>query len=121
MCKMGFLPSIRIAQRTVTTQFIDDEGDSLFDQILTGDKTWTHHWTPKSKSLHMVWKGKNKVAQKNAKVVELSGKVMAIGLGITRVSCKFTTCPVGPPLRLQAIVKCQKNLEEQSRTKVGVS
>lgn len=40
---MDFLPSIRIAQRTVTTQFIDDEGDSLFDQIVPGDKTWTHH------------------------------------------------------------------------------
>lgn len=63
----------------MTTQFIDDEGDSLFDQILTRDKTWTHNWTPKSKSPHMVWKGKNKVAQKNAKVVELSEKVVAIG------------------------------------------
>lgn len=67
----------------------------------------------------MVWKGKNKVAEKKAKVVESSGKVMAIGLGITRVSCKFTTCPVGPPSRLQAIVKYQKNLEDNPEQKQG--
>lgn len=72
MCKMGFQPSIRIAQRTVTTQFIDDEGDSLFDQIVTGDKTWLdtqiqkskygveikeQSSAEKSKSCGVIWKG----------------------------------------------------------------
>lgn len=58
-------------------QFFDDEGDSLFDRIVTGDETWIHNWTPESKRKSMVWKGKDEKAPKKAKVVESAGKVMA--------------------------------------------
>lgn len=58
-------------------QFFDDEGDGLFNRIVTGDETWVHIWTPESKRQSMVWKGKDEPTPKKAKVVESAGKVMA--------------------------------------------
>lgn len=58
-------------------QFFEDEGDGLFDRIVTGDETWIHHWTPETKRQSMVWKGKDEQTPKKAKVVESAGKVMA--------------------------------------------
>lgn len=58
-------------------QFFEDEGEGLFDRIVTGDETWIHHWTPESKRQSMVWKKKDEPTPKKAKVVESAGKVMA--------------------------------------------
>ncbi|XP_054286123.1 histone-lysine N-methyltransferase SETMAR-like [Macrosteles quadrilineatus] len=58
-------------------QFFDDEGDGLFNRIVTGDETWVHICTPESKRQSMVWKRKDEPTPKKAKVVESAGKVMA--------------------------------------------
>lgn len=59
-------------------QFVENEGDCLFYQIVTTDKTWIHHWTPESKKQSMVWKDKNKPMSKKTKVVKSAGKAMAM-------------------------------------------
>lgn len=78
---------------------MDDEGDELFDWIVTGDETWVHIRTPETKMKSMVWKGKKEAALKKGKVVEFAGMVMETG--IAKVRFWLTTYPVGPQSRLK--------------------
>uniref|UniRef100_A0A0A9YJU3 Mariner Mos1 transposase n=2 Tax=Lygus hesperus TaxID=30085 RepID=A0A0A9YJU3_LYGHE len=58
-------------------EMLEDEGESLYDRIVTGDETWIHHYTPESKKQSMVWKTVDQSAPKKAKVENSAGKVMA--------------------------------------------
>ncbi len=52
-------------------------GDKFLDQLVTGDETWVHYWTPETKRASMVWKTATEPAPKKFKTVPSSGKVMA--------------------------------------------
>jgi len=53
-----------------------EKGDKFLQQIVTGDESWVHYWTPESKQASMVWKTKDESAPKKFKVVPSSGKLM---------------------------------------------
>ncbi len=53
-----------------------EEGDALFDCIITGDETWVHYWMPKSKAVYKQWKHKDEKALKKFKKTASTGKVM---------------------------------------------
>ncbi len=55
-----------------------DEGDALFDHIITGDKMWVHYWTPKSKAATMQWKHKGVRMLEKFKKTTSTGKVMTM-------------------------------------------
>ncbi len=45
----------------------NEEGESFFNQIVTGDETWLHYWTPECKSASTVWKSANETAPQKFK------------------------------------------------------
>ncbi len=54
-----------------------EEGDALFDRIITGNEMWVHYWMPESTVASMQWKHKDKKALKKFKKTASTGKVMA--------------------------------------------
>lgn len=51
-------------------------GDELFNQIVTGDESWVHHYTPETKRQSMSWIGPGESAPKKFKTQHSAGKVM---------------------------------------------
>jgi len=52
------------------------EGDSFLDCIITGDKTWCHHYQLESKRQSMEWRHVNSPSKKKFKTLPSAGKVM---------------------------------------------
>lgn len=58
------------------TQYHED-GDEIFDRIVTGDETWIHHYTPEKKRQSLQWKHTRSPRVQKFKTAESSLKVMA--------------------------------------------
>ena len=53
-----------------------NERDVLLDRIITGDKTWDHHYKPEHKRQSMEWKHPQSPCKKNFKTQPSAGKLM---------------------------------------------
>ena len=63
----------------------DKEGDASLDRIITGDKTWVHHYKPECKRQVMEWKHPQSPIRKKFISQPSAGKLMLkVILGITR-------------------------------------
>ena len=51
--------------------------DNFLARFITMDKTWVHHYQPKTKEQSKQWKHKSSPAPKKTKVIHSAGKVMA--------------------------------------------
>ncbi|XP_035208133.1 uncharacterized protein LOC118182851 [Stegodyphus dumicola] len=65
MCSLTFL------------QRYHSDGQHFIDRIITGDKTWLHHFTPRIQKSQMEWKHAGSPTRKKFKVTPSAGKVMA--------------------------------------------
>jgi histone-lysine N-methyltransferase SETMAR len=54
------------------------DGENMLSRIVTGDKSWVHHYQPKSKSASMQWKLPSSPSTKKFNVMPSAGKVMVI-------------------------------------------
>jgi len=52
------------------------EGEAFLTRIVTGDKTWVHHFAPESKRQTMEWKHPGSPVKKKFKSQPSAGKVM---------------------------------------------
>ena len=53
-----------------------NERDIFLDRIITGDKTWVHHYEPESKRQSMEWKHSQSPCKKKFKTQPSAGKLM---------------------------------------------
>jgi len=53
-----------------------EEGEKLFDRIVTGDEKWVHHYTPEMKSASRQWKTTDDPTPVKAKNQRSAGKVL---------------------------------------------
>jgi hypothetical protein len=54
----------------------DGEGEAFLSQIITGDKTWVHHFEPETKRQSMEWHHLQLPRKKKFKTAPSAGKVM---------------------------------------------
>jgi hypothetical protein len=52
-----------------------DEGEDIFNRIVTGDESWVHHYQPESKHASMQWKHTSSPSTKKFTVTTSAGKV----------------------------------------------
>ncbi|XP_045458103.1 histone-lysine N-methyltransferase SETMAR-like [Melitaea cinxia] len=55
----------------------NEDKDGVLSRIVTGDKTWVHHYEPESKQDSMQWHKKGTAPPKKLKVSQSAGKLMA--------------------------------------------
>jgi hypothetical protein len=55
-----------------------DDGECMLNRIVTGHKSWMHHYQPKSKHASIQWKHPSSPSTKKFKVMPSAGKVMLI-------------------------------------------
>jgi hypothetical protein len=53
-----------------------DEGEDILNRTVTGNKSWLHHYQPKSKCASVQWKYPSLPSAKKFKVMPFAGKVM---------------------------------------------
>jgi len=63
--------STRLKQRAVT-----EEGDQFLFIIVTGDKTWIHHFDPEEKRLSMQYRHSSSPRPKTFKTMPSAGKIL---------------------------------------------
>ena len=63
--------STRLQQRAVT-----EEGDQFLFNIVTGDKTWIHHFDPEEKRLSMQYSHTSSPRRKKIKTMPSAGKIL---------------------------------------------
>ena len=64
---------------------VTDEGDQFPFNIVTGDKTWIHHFDPEEKRLSMQYRHTSSPRPIKFKTMPSAGKiVLAIFLGLTK-------------------------------------
>src|SRR5258705_4831873 len=59
-------------------QRYEREGNTFLDNIITGDESWVHHYTPDSKEISMVWKLTQSPPPKKFKTTPSAGKAMVV-------------------------------------------
>jgi hypothetical protein len=52
-----------------------DEGEDMFNRVVTGDESWVHHYQPESKHASVQWRHPSLNSTKKFKVTPSSGKV----------------------------------------------
>ncbi len=55
----------------------NEKGHEFLNQIVTGDETWVHYWTPESKEASKTWIGKHEAPVK-FRTEPSAGKIMAM-------------------------------------------
>ncbi len=53
-----------------------NSGNTFLDQIVTGDETWVHYWTPETKQASMQWQKKGEKTPRKFKTRPSAGKIM---------------------------------------------
>jgi hypothetical protein len=56
--------------------YADEEDTRMLNRIVTGDKSWVHHYQPTSKRASMQWKHPSSPSTKKFKVTPTAGNVM---------------------------------------------
>lgn len=75
------LTSILKADRVDITKklltFYERDLAEFCERVVTGDKTWLHHWDPESKQESMQWKHSNSPPPKTFRAQSAAGTIMA--------------------------------------------
>jgi hypothetical protein len=53
-----------------------DEGEDMFNRIVTGDESWLHHYRPESKRASIQWKHPSSSSTKQVMSTPSAGKFM---------------------------------------------
>jgi hypothetical protein len=61
---------------------MQNEGEDMLNTIVTGEKSWVHHYQVELKCASMQWKHPSSPSTKKIKVTSSAGKVVLVMFGI---------------------------------------
>lgn len=115
-CLVSWTMSV-IVSCLVLLQRYQRKGNKFLDQIITGNETWVHHYTPLTKRDTQVWKRKDSLKPKKFNTTPSAWKVMATVLfeGVGVIHVEFM--PKGTTINADAYCNTLKRLRTAVKNK----